>query len=254
MRERGAVDDLRAVHRQAARVLGIGPLVGHHDPEPPDLGVGHRIEGVERRAVQLDPAVVDVVRRDRVLHRQQRHHLVVAQHDLAVGVQHEADVEELAGELGVARLGLGHHEHAPLARQTAELVGLGPGDVDRALAREGRVVEVEHLVVEALQRALRDRDQAHRQVEPSEPRGRRHEVVEVLEAALDVLAAPDAPDGGNEPDRLIRLNHVRSLRHPASPSQGRRRPGPISTCITGRRSALLPACLLARSSHGFCGP
>ena len=166
MRERGAIDDLRAVHGQAARVLGIGALVGHHDPEPPDLGVGDRIEGVERLAVQLDPAVVDVVRRDRVLDRQQRDQLVMAQHDLAVGVQHEADVEEAAGELGMARLGLGHHEHAPLARQPAELVGLGAGDVDRALARERLVVEVEHLVVEALQRALRNRDQAHGRSSP----------------------------------------------------------------------------------------
>jgi hypothetical protein len=95
-----------------------------------------------------------------------------------------------------------------LRARRPELVGLGPGDVDRAVAREGLVVEVEHLVVEALQRALRDRDQAHGQIEPAQPRRRRHEVVEVLEVAADVLAAADAPHGGNEPDRLIRLNHV----------------------------------------------
>ena len=209
MRERGAIDDLRAVHGQATRVLGIGPLVGHHDPEPPDLGVGHRIERVERLAVELDPAVIDVVRRDRVLDRQQRHQLVVTQDDRAVGVQHEAHVEEAARELGVARLGLGHHEHAPLARQPAQLVGLGAGDVDRAVARERLVVEVEHLVVEALQRALRYRDQAHRQVQPAQPCRRGHEVVEVLEVAADVVAVADAPHRRHEPDRLIRLNHLR---------------------------------------------
>ena len=246
MRERGAVDDLRAVHRESARVLRIGALVGHHDPEPPDLGVGHRVEGVERRAVELDPAVVHVVRRDRVLDRQQRHELVVAQHHLAVGVKHEADVEEAAGELGMARLRLRHHEHAPLARQAPELVGLGPGNVDRALAREGLVVEVEHLVVEALQRALRDRDQPHRQVEAAQPRRRGHEVVEMLEVAADLVAVADAPHRRNQPDRLIRLDHLRlpsrwavlcCLRQPRSGVKASSTPS-----RRGRHRAMTPKC------------
>ena len=70
----------------------------------------------------------------------------------------------------MARLGLGHDEHAFHSRaRSPELVRLGTGDVDRALARERRVVEVEHLVVESLQRALREGHQPHRQVEAAQP-------------------------------------------------------------------------------------
>jgi hypothetical protein len=90
-------------------------------------------------------------------------------------------------------------------------------DVDRALAREGFVVDVEHLVVEALQRALRNRDQSHRQVQPAEPCRRGHQAVEVLEVAANILAPSNAPHRGNQPDRLIRLNHLRL----SSPGPGR---------------------------------
>jgi hypothetical protein len=114
----------------------------------------------------------------------------------------------------VAGLGLGHDEHVPLAGQAPELIGLGAGNVDRALARERLVVEVEDLVVEALQRALGHGDEAHGQVEATQPRRRGHEVVEVLEIAADVLAPADAPHRGDQPDGLVGLDHASLLAPP----------------------------------------
>ena len=205
--EGGAVDHLGAVHRQPAGVLRVRALVGHHDPEPPDLGVHHGVEGVERLAVQLHPAIPDVVRGHRVLDRQQRHQLVVAQDHLAGRVDHEADVEEAAGELRVPRLCLGHDEHVPLARQLAQALGLGSRDVDRALARVLLVVEVHHLVGEALEGALGDRHQAHRLVQPAQPERRLDQVLQMVEVLRDLLAAPDAPHRGHQPDRLVGRRH-----------------------------------------------
>ena len=76
--------------------------------------------------------------------------------DLVLGLDDEPDVEEAVGELGVAGLGLRDHVGVPLLRELAQVVGLGAGDVDRALAGVGGVVEVEHLVGEALEAALGD--------------------------------------------------------------------------------------------------
>src|SRR5436853_409930 len=73
-------------------------------------------------------------------------------------------VEEAIGELGMPGLGLGDHVRVPLLGQPPQVIGLGPGDVDRALPRIALVVEVEHLVGEALKPALRNADQPDRQV------------------------------------------------------------------------------------------
>src|ERR671931_1470800 len=92
----------------------------------------------------------------------------MTQDHLALRVDHEPDVEEATWELLVARLRLGHDEDVPLTRELAEALGLRPRDIDRALARVLLVIEVHHLVGEALKRALGDRDQANRLVEPAE--------------------------------------------------------------------------------------
>jgi hypothetical protein len=132
---------------------------------------------------------------------------VVAQDHLAVRIDHEADVEEAPRELLVARLGLGHDEDVPLARELSEPLRLRARDVDRALARVVLVVKVHHLVGEALQRALRDGDEAHRLVEPAEPERRLHQVLEVVEVLRDLLAATYAPHRGHQADRLVRVGH-----------------------------------------------
>src|SRR5207248_8411158 len=100
----------------------------------------------------------------------------------------------------MAGLGLRHDERVVLLGDLPQRLRLITGDVDGALARERRVIEVEHLVVERLERALGERDEAHGQIEAREPRRGLHEMREVLEVDLDVLAAPDAPDGGYEAD------------------------------------------------------
>src|SRR6266542_3326831 len=162
VRVRSAVHHLGAVHRQAARVFGIRALVGHQHRESANLGVGNGEEGVERATVQLDPAVPDVVRRHRVLDRVERCQLVVLQDDFATRVDDEADIEEAIGERLVARLGLAHDEHVPVACQLAEIVGFSAGDVDRGFPSIGGVIEAEEFVREALQRALGQQHESHR--------------------------------------------------------------------------------------------
>jgi hypothetical protein len=201
-----AVDDLGAVHRQRAGVLGIGALVGHHHGEPADRGVDDREERLQAAPVELDPAIEDVVRADRVLDREQRRGLVVLEDDLALRVEDEADVEEHAREVRVLRLGLRDEVDVELARDLAEHVGLGAGDVDGRVGRELRVGRVEDLVGEALERPLGDRDVAHRIVEARQPRRRLHDPVDVLDVARDVGASARAPHGRDQPDRHVRLD------------------------------------------------
>src|SRR5207302_1581694 len=76
-------------------------------------------------------------------------------------------------------------------------------DVDRALARELRVVEVEDLVVEALERPLGQRDEPDRQVEARQPGGGLDQVSEVLEVEPDVPPVANGAAGGNDPDDRI---------------------------------------------------
>src|SRR4030095_12890982 len=123
-----AVDHLGAVEGQRPRVLRIRSLIGHHDAEPPDLGVGDGPEGVEIPAVLLDPPVVDVVRTHRLLDREQRRDLVMLEDELATGIDDEADVEVAVLEVGVPRLGLGHHEGAVLPGDLGELLRLLAGN------------------------------------------------------------------------------------------------------------------------------
>src|SRR3989338_6371921 len=134
--------------------------------------------------------------------------LVVGGDQLAPRVQDEADVEEAVLPVGMTRLRLRHDEGVVLLRDLSEEVRLLSRDVDCPLAGEGRVVEVEHLVVEALERTLGERDEAHRQVEAREPRRRLHQVREVLEVQRDVLALADAAHGGDEADGGVGLDHA----------------------------------------------
>src|SRR5215469_11877587 len=212
VRVRPAVDDLCAVHGQSARVLRVRALVGHQETEPADRGVGHRVEGVQRAPVQGDPLVPHVVRGHRVLHGLQRHDLVVLQDDLAGRVEDEADVEEPTWELRVPGLRLAHHERVPLPGELAQVVGLRPGHVDRALTCERLVVQVENLVVEALQGAFRDGDEPDGKIKAGQPGSRLDQLRDVLEVDGDLIAVPDAPHGGNQADGLIGLDHDSSLR------------------------------------------
>nr|WP_245431035.1 hypothetical protein [Rhodoplanes roseus] len=220
-RQRGAVHHLGAVHGEAAAVLRIAPLHRHHDAEPADLGVGDRPKGLERAAVFLDPPVVDVVRRHRALHRQQRAELVVLEDDRAVRVDDEADVEEAVLPVRMAGLGLRHDVDVPLARELGDLVRLRARDVDRAGVGEVGVVDVQDLVVEAHQAALGNGEEADRDVEVGQPEGRLGQALQMLDVVLDVVARADAPEGRNEADRVVRLDHEM---FPLRPRAGRLRP------------------------------
>jgi hypothetical protein len=78
------------------------------------------------------------------------------------GVDDESHVEESVGPFGVAGFGLGHHVDVVLEGDLGQGVGLGAGDVDGTGVGEGGVIEIEHLVVEALQRPFGPGDQPHR--------------------------------------------------------------------------------------------
>ncbi len=138
----------------------------------------------------------------------------MAQDHGALRVDDDSDVEVAPRELLVAGLGLGHDEDVPLTRELAEALGLRSRDVDRALARVLLMVGIHHLVGKALQRALRNRHEPHRQVEPAEPKRRLDQVLEVIEVLRDLLAAADAPHRGHQANRLVGLGH-RGTQHPA---------------------------------------
>jgi len=73
------------------------------------------------------------------------------------------------------------------------------------------MVEVEDLVAEPLQAAFGDGDEADRNVEIGQPEGGLGQVFDMLQVFLDVLATPNAPEGGDEPDRGLRFDHARSF-------------------------------------------
>src|SRR2546428_1920542 len=228
VRIRRAIDDLGAVHGQRARVLGIRALVGHHDAEAPDLGVGDGPEGVERAAVFLDPPVVDVVRADGVLDGEERRDLVMLEDDLAARIDDEPDVEEAVLEIGMLRLRLGHDEGVVLLRDLAQLLRLLARNIDGALSREGGMVEIENFVVEGLKRSFRKRDEPHREIQAREPGGGLDQVLEVLEVELDVLAPADAANGRDEAHGGGGVFHARDSTSGGAPCRSGSTPRPPS--------------------------
>src|SRR6516225_4655144 len=84
----------------------------------------------------------------------------------------------------------------------------GPG-TSIAHSRERLVIEIEDLVVEALQGTFRNGDQAYRQVQAGQPRRGLDQVRDVLDVDADLVAVADAPHGGNQADGLVGLDHDR---------------------------------------------
>jgi hypothetical protein len=111
----------------------------------------------------------------------------------------------------VASLGLGHDEHVPGPRELAQAIGFGTGNIDGAGLGELGMVDVEDLVAEPLQAAFGDGDEADRNVEIGQPEGSLGQVFDMLEVYLDILAPPNAPECGDEPDRGLRFDHARSF-------------------------------------------
>jgi hypothetical protein len=121
----------------------------------------------------------------------------VFQYDGTVRIDNKSDVEEPIRPILVARLSLSHNEHAPAAREAPEAIGFRAGNVDGAGPRELGVIDVEDLVVEALQRALGDGDEADRNVEVRQPERCLGQAFQMLQVLLDVLAAANAPSSGS---------------------------------------------------------
>src|SRR5439155_21174236 len=171
----------------------------------------------------------------RVLDGEEGRDFVVLEDDPAARVDDDPDVEEAVLQVWVAGLRPRDDDRVVLLRDLTERLGLVARDVDRALACEGGVVEVEHLVIERLQRALGEGDETYGQVEARQPGGGLHEVREVVEVDLDVLALADSPDGGDQTDGGVGLDHGRASSvggHPAvsrSPADSKRRKSIVFT-------------------------
>ena len=106
--------------------------------------------------------------------------------EAAVRVKNKTDVKKQVRPVLVAGLGLSHDEHPPLAGQLAQLVGLGAGNINRAGAGELGVVNVQHLVVETLERPLRDGQQPDRDVEVRQPERGRGQAFDMLDVFLHI--------------------------------------------------------------------
>src|SRR5262249_1272383 len=117
------------------------------------------------------------------------------------------DVEKTVFPFGMMRLGLRNEERVVVARNFAQRFGFGPWNIDRALASERGMVEVQHLVIEALQRAFGHRNQPDRQIRARGPCSTFRQMGEMVEVDRDVRPRADAARGGNQPDRGIRRNH-----------------------------------------------
>ena len=199
------VDDLGAAERERAHGLGVLAVGAADRPEVADVvGAQHGVEGLDAVAEELDPAVVDVVRRARALAAPE---VVLGRlvHDLALRRDHEQRVEEAVGhDLGPARLAL--HDDVGLVepRELGQPLALLARDVDEELARRGDVRDVEDLVREPGQRALGERDQLHRHVDADDRDRGVDGVLDDVQIALDVTALGDAVDDGREADGHVR--------------------------------------------------
>src|SRR5205807_3025485 len=98
-----------------------------------------------------------------------------------------------------------------LASEPPEAIGLRAGDLDCAIARKFGVIDVEDLIVEPLQRALGDGDEANRDVQIGQPECRLCQAFEMLQVFLDVFAAANAPKARDQPHRGIRFDHFDTL-------------------------------------------
>ena len=109
----------------------------------------------------------------------------------------------------MTRLGLGHDEDPVLTRQLAELVGLRAWDVNRAGLRKLGVIDVQNLVVKALQGTLRDGEQADRNIKIGEPEGSFGQTADMLDILLHIRPRANTPKRRNQTNGIIRFDHMR---------------------------------------------
>jgi len=87
------------------------------------------------------------------------------QDDGAIRIDDEPYIKKTVRPILVTRLGLRHDEGAPAAGEPPDPVGFRTRNIDGAGPRELGMVDIQNLVVEPLQRTLRDGDETHRNVE-----------------------------------------------------------------------------------------
>jgi hypothetical protein len=136
-----------------------------------DIGLGHGEESVESIAVELYPLVPYVVGDGRVLPGENLE-LVMGVNYLSPGRDDESSIEKLLGKRGVLHLGPGYDVAVVLLGFPPQLLGFLARNIESHLLDVFFVVQVEHLIGEALQTTLRDADQTHRQVDGAESRCR----------------------------------------------------------------------------------
>src|SRR5262244_1559859 len=105
------------------------------------------------------------MRANRVLDRKEGRDLIMSEDHLASRIDDEANIEEPVFQIGMARLSLGDDEGLILARQLAQLLGLLAWDIDGAFTRELHMIEVEHLIVESLQRPFGQGDESDGEIQ-----------------------------------------------------------------------------------------
>src|SRR6266404_3779244 len=118
MRVRAAINNLGAVECKRPRILRIGSLISHHDPEPANLSIHNRPESIERESVLLHPPVEDVVRTYRMLHREEWRNLVVPKDDFSLWIDNEAYIEKPILPVWMMGLGLTNHEGTVFLRDS----------------------------------------------------------------------------------------------------------------------------------------
>ena len=119
------------------------------------------------------------------------------ENQLPVRVENKADIEEQIRPVFMPRLGLGHDEDSVLARECAELVGLRAWDVNRTRLRKLGVIDVQDFVVKSLQGALRDGEQADRNIKIGETESGFGQAADMLDIPLHIRPRADTPERRN---------------------------------------------------------
>src|SRR5580700_3925324 len=132
-----------------------------------------------------------------MLHGEERRNLVVPKDDFALWIEDESYVEKPIFPVGMVCLSLSHDKGVVFTCYGTERIGFRPGNIDRAFARVLNVVQVEHLVVKALQGSLWQSNQADRQFKAGEPRCRLHHVSDVFEVDRDIVTLSYSADRGD---------------------------------------------------------
>ncbi len=162
--------------------------------------------------MQLDPLVPHVVRHGGMLACEDLH-LVVLVNDFAARIDHERAIEETLGKLRMLDLGLGHDESAEISGQVTEIIGLRTRDIDRGAVHVLDVIPVEDFIREALQRAFRNRNQPHRQIDRREPYRGARELSDVVQIALDIGTLLRAPHHRLKCERHVLFDYPRITSH-----------------------------------------